>query len=143
MNKLTINIKKDNTDDGDYEYIIISVDSTGIKVTNRGRWMNEKWNTQNREGYLKTHVAVNKKTKEILALEVTDEKVHDNKKLRKLVNHVLKTVPYEKNKVKKLKLILADGAHETNTNFGYLEKNGITPGIKVRKTPLFPLKITC
>jgi hypothetical protein len=25
--------------------IIISVDSTGIKVTNRGRWMNEKWNT--------------------------------------------------------------------------------------------------
>jgi len=45
MNKLTINIKKDNTDDDDDEYIIISVDSTGIKVTNRGRWMNEKWNT--------------------------------------------------------------------------------------------------
>jgi hypothetical protein len=44
MNKLTINIKKDNTDDDD-DYIIISVDSTGIKVTNRGRWMNEKWNT--------------------------------------------------------------------------------------------------
>ena len=63
--------------------------------------MNEKWNTQNRKGYLKIHVAVNIKTKEILALEVTDEKVHDSKMLRKLVNHVLKTVPYEKNKVKK------------------------------------------
>jgi hypothetical protein len=29
------------------------------------------------KGYLKIHVDVNIKTKEILALEVTDEKVHD------------------------------------------------------------------
>ena len=50
--------------------------------------MNEKWNTQNRKGYLKIHVAVNIKTKEILALKVTDEKVHDSKMLKKLVNHV-------------------------------------------------------
>lgn len=134
INKLNIDIKKDNTDDD--EYIIITVDSTGIKVTNRGQWMNEKWSTQNRKGYLKIHVAVNIKTKEILALKVTDEKVHDSKMLKKLVNHVLKTVPNEKNKVKKLKLVLADGAHDTNTNFGYLEKSGITPGIKVRQNSI-------
>ena len=78
-----------------------------------------------KEGYLKIHVAVNIKTKEILALEITDEKLHDSKMLKKLVNHVLKTVPDDKNKVKNLKLVLADGAHDTNTNFGYLEKNGI------------------
>ena len=138
INKLNIDNKRDNTDDD--EYIIISVDSTGIKVTNRGHWMNEKWNTQNRKGYLNIHVAVNIKTKEILALEVTDEKVHDSKMLRKLVKLVLKTVPYEKNKVKKLKLVLADGAHDTNTNFGYLEKNGITPGIKVRKNSIISPK---
>ncbi len=97
--------------------------------------MNEKWNTQNRKGYLKIHIAVNIKTKEILALEVTDEKVHDSKMLKKLVDDVLKAVPPdEKNIVKKLKLVLlADGAHDTNTNFGYLDKNGITPGIKVRR----------
>ena len=35
INKLNIDIKKDNTDDD--EYIIIAVDSTGIKVTNRGQ----------------------------------------------------------------------------------------------------------
>ena len=53
IDKLTINIKKDKTDDDDDdEYIIISIDSTGIKVTNRGKWMNEKWNTQNRKGRL-------------------------------------------------------------------------------------------
>jgi hypothetical protein len=79
--------------------------------------------TYNRKGYLKIHVAVNIKTKEILALEVTDEKVHDSSKmLKKLVDDVLKIVPPEKkNNVKNLKLVLlADGAHDINTNFGYL-----------------------
>ena len=49
---LTINIKKDKIDDDDDD-LIISIDSTGIKVTNRGQWMDdEKWNVQNRKGRL-------------------------------------------------------------------------------------------
>ena len=51
--------------------------------------MGQKWNVQNKKGYLNIHVAVNIKTKEILVLEVTDEKIHDGKMLRKPVNHVL------------------------------------------------------
>ena len=40
INNLTINIKKDNTDDDDDDDdLIISIDNTGIKVTNRGQWM--------------------------------------------------------------------------------------------------------
>ena len=93
-----------------------------------------------KEGYFKIHITVNIKTKEILALEITDEKLHDSKMLKKLVNHVLKTVLDDKKKVKNLKLVLADGAHDTNTNFGYLEKNGITPGIKVRKNSIISPK---
>jgi hypothetical protein len=63
-------------DDDDDVAIIIAADSTGIKVTNRGlQWMQDKWDVKNKKGYLKIHVAVNIKTKEILALEVTDEKV--------------------------------------------------------------------
>jgi hypothetical protein len=37
--------------------------------------MDDKWNILNRKGYLKIHGDVNIKTKEILSLEVTDEKV--------------------------------------------------------------------
>ena len=29
--------------------IIIAIDSTGIKVTNRGQWMQEKWNIKRRK----------------------------------------------------------------------------------------------
>ena len=31
------------------EYIVIAIDSTGIKVTNRGQWMREKWNVRIRK----------------------------------------------------------------------------------------------
>jgi len=74
VNKLDIISNRLDDDDDDDGYIIIAADSTGIKVTNRGQWMDEKWNALNRKGYLKIHIAVNIKTKEILALAVTDEK---------------------------------------------------------------------
>jgi hypothetical protein len=60
INRLNIDIKRDKIDDDD---LIVSIDSTGIKVTNRGQWMDKKWKVQNRKGYLKIHVAVNIKTK--------------------------------------------------------------------------------
>ena len=88
-----------------------------------------------KEGYLKIHVAVDIKTKEILALEVTDEKIHDSKMLKKLVNHVLKTIPDDKKKIK-ICFGLADGAYDSNTNFKYLQRKRITPAIKVRRNSI-------
>ncbi len=55
--------------------------------------------------------------------------------LKKLVNHVLKTIP-DGEKNKKMESVLADGAHDTNRNFRCLEQKGITPGIKVRKNSI-------
>ena len=37
--------------------------------------MQDKWKAAEKKGYLKIHVAVNIKTKKIIALEITDEKV--------------------------------------------------------------------
>ncbi len=45
------------------EYITIAIDSTGIKVTNRGRWMRKKWNVK-KKGFLKIHIAVRYKYQE-------------------------------------------------------------------------------
>jgi hypothetical protein len=54
--------------------------------------------------------------------------------LKKLVNHVLDD-PYAT-----IESVLADGAHDTNTNFQFLEQKGITPGIKVRKNPIISIR---
>ncbi len=55
---------------------VVAVDSTGIKVTNRGDWMHEKHGTQ-RRGWLKVHVAVDVESKRLLSLEVTEENISD------------------------------------------------------------------
>ena len=78
---------------------------------------------------------MNIKTKEILALEVTDEKVHDGKVMDKLIEHILKS-----NKDVKIKSVLYDGAYDNNKNFKYIEENKIQPGIKVRKNSIISTK---
>jgi DDE family transposase len=74
------------------------------------------------------------KTKEILALEVTDEKVHDSTMLNRFVSSVLDNS--SKPHTTKVKSVLADGAYDSNNNFRYLEKKRIRPGIKVRKSSI-------
>ena len=72
------------------EYIVIAVDSTGIKVTNRGEWILDKWkNKRKRKGFIKIHVAVDIKAKKIVSMSVTKEDVHDGKILKELVGYVL------------------------------------------------------
>ena len=98
--------------------IIIAIDSTGIKVTNRGQWMQEKWNIKKKKGYLKIHIAVNIKTKEILALEVTDEKITWWKGYAKV-----DWAYFEKNNNNiKIKSALGDGSYDSNENFKYLQE---------------------
>jgi hypothetical protein len=127
INKLDIKIKYTDNKSKQFEddYLIIAIDSTGIKVTNRGQWMREKWGI--RKGYLKIHIAVDIKSKKILSMKVTDEHVHDGKVLPELVQNVI-----DSNSVTASKLF-ADGAYDSNGVFGCLADNGILPCIKVRK----------
>ncbi len=119
VNKL--DIKLDEKDYGDD--IVLAVDGSGVKVSNRGEWMRHKWKV--RRGYLKIHIAVDVKRKKILALKVTNEKVGDGRMLKPLVE--------EASKKGKIAKTIGDGAYDTRSNFRYLTENGIEPVIKVRK----------
>ena len=129
INRLDIKIKDvDNDMKFKDEYIVIAIDSTGIKVTNRGQWMQDKWHIKNKKGYLKIHVSVNVKTKKILSMKVTDEHVHDSKALPELINNVIKS-----DNIISIGKLFGDGAYDNNDIFRYLSDNGILPCIKVRK----------
>jgi hypothetical protein len=116
-----LGIKLDEKDYGDD--IVLAVDGSGIKVSNRGEWIRHKWKVK--RGYLKIHIAVDVKRKKILALEVTDEKVGDGQMLQPLVE--------EASKKGKIAKTIGDGAYDTKSNFRYLDDKGIEPVIKVRK----------
>jgi hypothetical protein len=105
--------------------VTIAVDSTGIKVTNRGDWLRKKWNKEKKKGYLKIHFAIDPKTKEVISMDVTKENVHDGKKLKKLVKRASKNIAIGK--------VIADGAYDSKDNFQFLSNNNIEPAIKVRK----------
>ena len=97
--------------------------------------MQDKWKAAEKKGYLKIHVAVNIKTKKIIALEVTDEKVHDGKVIKQLIEQVLNN-----NHNIKIKSFLGDGAYDSNENFKYLKDKRIQPIIKVKRNSIISTK---
>jgi hypothetical protein len=60
-------------------------------------------------------------------MEITDEHVHDNKMLPKVVDNT------SIDGFVMIDRVLGDGAYDSNTTFKYLSENGIMPCIKVRK----------
>ncbi len=90
---------------------------------------------ENKKEYLKTHIAVNVKTKKILSMKVTDEHVHDSKALPELVDSILKS-----DKKIAIGKLFGDGAYDSNDIFRHLSDNGILPCIKVRKNSKVRLK---
>lgn len=106
------------------EPVTIAVDSSGVKVTNRGDWLRRKHGLE-RRGWLKLHVAVDTRSGQVLSMEVTEEDVHDTRMLKPLVKGSLKVAPVKK--------ALGDGAYDSRANFQFLSDNGVEPVIKVRK----------
>jgi len=106
--------------------VIIALDSSGMKVSNRGEWIRHKWKV--RKGWIKVHIAVDVKTKSLLALEITDERTGDGKMLEPLVEKAKKTIGN-----KKIERMYGDGSYDSRKNFNYLEKEEIEPIIKTRK----------
>ena len=106
--------------------IVLAVDSSGIKVTNGGDWIRKKWKV--RRGWLKVHIAVDIKTKKLLALEITDESIGDNKKFKDLLEQAEENAGNSR-----IVSSLADGAYDTKELFNLLEEKGIKAGIKTRK----------
>jgi len=108
------------------EDVVISIDSSGVKVTNRGEWMREKWRVH--RGWIKVHLAVDTKKKQVVGIEVTDERVTDEEKFGGLVEQAESNLGEGK-----VKRALTDGAYDTKDNHDLLGEKGIEDGIKIRK----------
>jgi hypothetical protein len=107
--------------------VTIAVDSSGIKVSNRGEWIHKKWKVK--RGFIKVHIAVDTKTKQILAIEVTREDVGDGRMLKRLVDGSASKA--------RLSGVIADGAYDSKSNFRMLADMGVDPLIRVRKNASF------
>lgn len=110
------------------EPFLVAVDASGISITNRGEWMRKihrKGKIDECKGFLKIHVAVNVKTKEIVAIEITRENVGDNTMLKQLL---IQTV---ENTGRSIDHLFADGGYDTYENFEMCQDLGINPAIRI------------
>ena len=128
VNRLNLNM--DDALTSSDEPVYIALDSTGIKVHNSGDWIRRRFKV--RKGYLKVHIAVNVETRQIVALEVTREYVHDGTRLENLVEESSRKV--------EVKGVIGDGAYDSRRNFNFLDEKGMEPIIRVRRNAVRRLR---
>ncbi len=104
----------------------LAIDSSGLKRTNRGEYRISKYRGK-RKQYVKLHIGVNIKNSEVVASEVTDESVSDNKEMGRLIEEA------ERNG-NKVSSLLGDRGYDSQDNYGALYRQGIKSGIKPRAT---------
>jgi IS5 family transposase len=110
------------------EDVVISLDASGLKVTNRGEWIRKRWKVH--RGWIKVHIAVDKEGKQCVAIDVTDESVGDQSEFSPLVKEAERNVHMKGGRVVQAN---ADGVYDSRDNFNALDEMGITPAIKMRE----------
>ncbi|MDA4132385.1 MAG: IS5 family transposase [Thaumarchaeota archaeon] len=115
--------------DGDEPMTIIA-DSSGLSVSNKGSYIEDKWKKEKRK-YVKLHILADKKTGKIKGFRVTSEKTGDNAKFVPMVKEVAKK--------KRVAKVYADAAYDARKNFNLLGEIGAEPAIKLRKNASFKL----
>jgi hypothetical protein len=103
--------------------IFVGNDGSGIKVSNRGEWMRQKW--QVRRGWIKAVITMDVEKKKILEIEVFDKGDSEPDIFERHINQLVK-------KGAKIKKACADGAHDKRKLFNALEKHKIEQVIKIR-----------
>ena len=111
-------------DDDNEEPITLVVDASGLTVSKKGDYIEEKWIRKKKE-FIKLHIAVDVKSKKVISFRITRGNVHDAKKFCPLVREAA-----EKHNIDK---VYADKAHDSRKNFNLLDRLNVEPVIAIRK----------
>ncbi len=103
--------------------IFVGNDGSGIKVSNRGEWMRQKW--QVRRGWIKAVITMDVENKKLLDIEVFEKGDSEPDIFERHIKQLIK-------KGAIIKKACADGAHDKRKLFNALEKHKIEQAIKIR-----------
>jgi hypothetical protein len=112
-----------NDNDYDEEPITLVVDASGLTVSKKGDYIEEKWIRKKKE-FIKLHIAADAKSKKVVSFRITRGNVHDTKKFCPLVR--------ESSKKCNIDRVYADKAHDNRRNFNLLDRLDIEPVIMIR-----------
>ena len=120
-----LNLDNDNDDnDDDNKPITLIVDASGLTITKKGDYIEQKWIRKKKE-FIKLHIAVDAKSKKVVSFRVTKGNVHDSKKFSPMIKEVSEQYDIDK--------VYADKAHDNRRSFNLLDNLNIEPAIQIRK----------
>ncbi|MCD6371558.1 MAG: IS5 family transposase [Candidatus Aenigmarchaeota archaeon] len=105
------------------ENLVVGIDGSGNKVSNRGEWIRHKWKV--RRGWIKIVIMGDTKG-DIVDIRVGNENLDERASARGMLR---------KNK-KKIKKAILDGLHDCEDTFDLCDKLGIEAVIKIRENAL-------
>ena len=114
INKLPLSFKAKSNN------LIVGCDGSGIKVSNRGEWIREKWAV--RRGWIKV-VIMGDANGDIVDIRIGNENLDERAASRGMTR---------KNK-KNIEKVIMDGYHDCKDTFELCHKLGIEPAIKIRE----------
>jgi hypothetical protein len=102
----------------------VVVDATGLKVYGAGEWRVRKHRLSRRRTWRKLHLGIDETTKEIVAVEVTESRVHDSRPLPALLDQI--PDPIEQ--------VSGDGAYDARRCYEAVLQRGAMPTFVPRRT---------
>jgi hypothetical protein len=103
--------------------VVIAVDSSGVSVHKCGGWVERLYGEKKR--YVKIHFAVDVRTKEVLAMDVTTDDTHDSEVLPNLI--------MDASRHRLISEACMDGAYDSIKSYRLLKRMGVKPIIKPRR----------
>ena len=113
-----------NLDFTDEEPITLIVDASGLTISKKGDYIEEKWIREKKE-FIKLHIAVDEESKKIVSFRITKGNVHDTKKFSQLVKESARKYDIDK--------VYGDKAYDNRKNFNILDDINAEPAISIRK----------
>ncbi|MFW6283430.1 MAG: IS5 family transposase, partial [Minisyncoccales bacterium] len=101
------------------EEVVVGIDGTGEKVSNRGEWIRQKWGK--RRDWIKV-VIMGNDNGEIVDIRIGNSKLEERKAARGMLR-----------KNPNIDKVLMDGLHDCKKTFNLCEDKNIETGIKIRK----------
>jgi hypothetical protein len=102
----------------------VVIDATGLKVYGAGEWHVWKHRVSRRRTWRKLHLGIDERTKEIVAVEVTESRVHDSQPLPALLEQIPEPIDQ----------VSGDGAYDTRVCYEAVLQRSAVPTFVPRRT---------
>ena len=102
------------------EPITLIVDASGLTISKKGNYIEEKWISEKKE-FVKLHMSVEEKSKKVISFRITKGNIHNTEKL---------SPPKEAAEKYNIEKVHADKAYDNRKNFIILDDINADPGIR-------------